>query len=43
VDHHTANDTWEKVNNPELEKIARLIFLSSVELANASGKPKFVP
>jgi hypothetical protein len=24
-------------------KIARLIFLSSVELANASGKPKFVP
>jgi len=43
ADYHTENDTWDKINYPKLEKIARLIFLSSVELANASGKPKFVP
>jgi len=43
ADYHTENDTWDKSNYPKLEKIARLIFLSSVELANASGKLKFVP
>jgi hypothetical protein len=43
ADYHTENDTWDKINYPKLEKIARLIFLSSVELANASGKLKFVP
>ena len=43
ADYHTENDTWDKINYPKLEKIARLIFLSSVELANASGRPKFVP
>jgi len=43
ADYHTENDTWDKIDYPKLEKIARLIFLSSVELANASGKLKFVP
>ncbi len=42
-DYHTSRDTWDKINYPKLTKIARLVFLTSLDLANASGRPKFVP
>ena len=41
-DYHTENDVWDKINYPKLERIVRLIFLTSVELANSSERPKFV-
>ncbi len=42
-DYHTENDTWDRMNYGKLEKIARLMFLTSVELANSSSRPHFVP
>ena len=42
-DYHTENDTWDRINYPKLEKIARLMFLSSLDLANAKTRPQFVP
>jgi Zn-dependent M28 family amino/carboxypeptidase len=41
-DYHTANDTWDRINYPKLEKIARLVYLSAWNLANAPGRPRFV-
>jgi Peptidase family M28 len=41
-DYHTANDTWDRINYPKIEKIARLIYLSARTLANSSNRPKFV-
>ena len=41
-DYHTANDTWDRINYPKIEKIARLIYLSARTLANSSSRPKFV-
>jgi Zn-dependent M28 family amino/carboxypeptidase len=42
-DYHTENDTWDKINYPKLERIVRLVFLTSVELANSETRPSFVP
>jgi Zn-dependent M28 family amino/carboxypeptidase len=42
-DYHTENDTWDKINFPKMEKIIRLVFLSSVEVANADTRPGFAP
>ncbi|PYR04106.1 MAG: peptidase M28 [Acidobacteria bacterium] len=42
-DYHTANDTWDRINYPKIEKITRLIYLSTKDLANAAARPKFVP
>jgi hypothetical protein len=42
-DYHTANDTWDRINYPKIEKITRLIYLSSKTLANSATRPKFVP
>jgi Peptidase family M28 len=42
LDYHTANDTWDRINYPKLEKITRLIYLSAKTLANSPTRPKFV-
>jgi hypothetical protein len=42
-DYHTANDTWDRINYPKMEKITRLIYLSAKTLANSSTRPQFVP
>jgi len=42
-DYHTANDTWDRINYPKIEKITRLIYLSAATLANSAARPKFVP
>jgi hypothetical protein len=42
-DYHTENDTWDKINYPKLEKIIRLVFLSSVDVANSDIRPRFTP
>jgi len=42
-DYHTANDTWDRINYPKIEKITRLIYLSSKTLANSATRPRFVP
>jgi len=42
-DYHTENDTWDKINYPKMEKIVRLVFLTSVELANSETRPRFTP
>jgi len=41
-DYHTANDTWDRINYPKIEKITRLIYLSAKTLANSPTRPKFV-
>ena len=41
-DYHTANDTWDRINYPKIEKITRLIYLSARTLADSSSRPKFV-
>ena len=42
-DYHTENDTWDRIDYPKMEKIVRLVFLTSVQVANASQKPAFTP
>ena len=41
-DYHTAQDTWDRINYPKIEKIARLVYLSARNVADASTRPKFV-
>jgi hypothetical protein len=43
ADYHTENDTWDRVNYPKMEKIVRLIYLTSLDLANSAQRPKFTP
>lgn len=42
-DYHTENDTWDRINYGKMEKIIRLIFLTSLELANSDRKLSFTP
>jgi Zn-dependent M28 family amino/carboxypeptidase len=42
-DYHTENDTWDKINYPKLKKIIRLVFLTSLELADSDRRPRFTP
>ena len=42
-DYHTENDTWDKINYPKMEKIIRLVFLTSVEVADSETRPRFTP
>jgi hypothetical protein len=42
-DYHTENDTWDRINYPKMEKIIRLVFLSSLQVANDDQRPKFTP
>src|SRR5437016_3787469 len=41
-DYHTPRDTPEKINYPKLEKVTRLVYLTSAEVANAPARPRFV-
>jgi Zn-dependent M28 family amino/carboxypeptidase len=41
-DYHTANDTWDRINYPKMEKIVRLVYLSTRSLANGQTRPRFV-
>lgn len=43
LDYHTENDTWDRINYPKLEKIIRLVFLTSVDVANSETRPRFTP
>ncbi len=40
-DYHTANDTWDRINYPKMEKIVRLVYLSARGLADAATRPRF--
>lgn len=40
-DYHTENDTWDRLNYPKLEKIARLVFLTAADVANRDTRPEF--
>jgi Peptidase family M28/PA domain len=42
-DYHTMYDRPEKINYPKMEKIARLVYQTSWDLANAAARPKLVP
>ena len=39
-DYHTANDDAERINYPKMEKITRMVYQASWDLANGSGRPK---
>ncbi len=41
-DYHTADDTWDRINYPKMEKIVRLVYASAKSLANQDGRPRFV-
>ncbi|HEY8996820.1 MAG TPA: M28 family peptidase, partial [Edaphobacter sp.] len=42
-DYHTENDSWDRINYPKTTHIARLVFRSVVDLANAPAAVSFVP
>ena len=39
-DYHTLYDRPEKINYPKMEKIARLVYQTAWDLANASSRPR---
>lgn len=41
-DYHTTNDTWDRINYPKIEKITKLIYLSTREVATSAARPKFI-
>jgi hypothetical protein len=41
-DYHTAQDTWDRINYPKMEKITRLVYQSARSVADAAGRPRFV-
>ncbi len=42
-DYHTENDSWDRINYPKTTHIARLVFRSVVDLANAPAAVPFIP
>ncbi|MCA1583880.1 MAG: M28 family peptidase [Acidobacteria bacterium] len=42
-DYHTVYDRPEKINYVKMEKIARMVYQASWDLANAAGRPKLLP
>src|SRR3954470_20134988 len=38
-DYHLASDTPERINYPKMEKIARLVYQTSWDMADAKGRP----
>jgi hypothetical protein len=42
-DYHTDNDTWQRINYDKFTRIAKLVFLSAVDLANSGEKVAFLP
>jgi hypothetical protein len=41
-DYHTPRDTPDKINYSKLEKVTRLVYLTSLQLANSPVRPQFV-
>ena len=41
-DYHTANDTWDRINYPKMEKIVRLVYVSARSLADGATRPRFM-
>jgi hypothetical protein len=41
-DYHTPNDTVDKINVPKMEKTARLLYLTAIEVGNAPAAPAFL-
>ena len=41
-DYHTAQDTWDRINYPKMEKITRLVYQSARNVADAAARPRFV-
>jgi Zn-dependent M28 family amino/carboxypeptidase len=39
-DYHTVYDRPEKINYPKMEKIARMVYQTAWDLANAIGRPR---
>jgi hypothetical protein len=39
-DYHTANDDADRINYPKMEKIGRMVYQASWDLANAPTRPK---
>jgi Zn-dependent M28 family amino/carboxypeptidase len=42
-DYHTIYDRPEKINYPKMEKIARMVYQASWDLANAAARPRLRP
>ncbi len=40
-DYHTANDTWDRINYPKMEKIVRLVYRAARDLADGKTRPRF--
>lgn len=38
-DYHTANDDADRINYPKMEKIGRMVYQASWDLANAASRP----
>ena len=38
-DYHTANDDADRINYPKMEKIGRMVYQASWDLANAAARP----
>ncbi len=43
ADYHTENDTWDRIDYPKMEKIIRLIFLTSLDVADSNERIRFIP
>ena len=43
VDYHTPQDRPERINYVKMEKVARLVYQTSWDLANAASRPKLLP
>jgi peptidase M28-like protein len=43
LDYHTENDTWDRIDYPKMERIVRLIFLTTADLTDAGQRPRFTP
>lgn len=41
-DYHTPRDIASKINYPKLEKIAKLVYLSALDLANNERRPAYI-
>ncbi len=41
-DYHTVYDRPEKINYPKMERIARLVYQTAWDLANAAGRPRLL-
>ena len=39
-DYHTANDDADRINYPKMEKITRMVYQASWDLANAATRPR---